>query len=816
MVKIFLRELKHIGASVAAASIFVGVLFSPVASQASDEATGSSLTSSAKTVAAVDYELDYAHSPMPDLKVTVSQTKDLTSQGIVISWTGGKVSRRPSSTGGENFLQIFQCWGEDANHPGHPDRTTCQYGGVGGEGSARDNNTQADQVDPQDVKYTMPGSGWASPPMTAIPFNSVTGEQVWTLKRSANGTLTKNDVSSGSNQFFSAQTTNEITWAGSEAGGSGQAKFEVQTASQSPGLGCGNPQKLKGKYIGQPCWIVALPRGTADNRQSGISQSGLFWDAWKHHIAFKVGFKPIGVKCQIGVPELQVQGSEILGEAFSSWQPSLCGGSVNTAFVVSNQFDGDALISASGDAPSPLAITTHALNEEANDPLVYAPLTVSGISLSFAIDRSYNQSIPVPADVIARDQTPFESMKLNPRLIAKLLTASYIEALPRFADLAYMGGNPRNLTKDPEFLAVNAENPDWQYMDLKGPGLADALMPNSRSFLAERIWSYILADQDAREFMAGKADQYGMKVNPWYCTDPKVNPTGSGFSMPNLGFPKSDPVEKPDNSQLGVAGSGAINLVTWRPYISDFESGAANALRGNAQELGAWNNAALPPSFGKPTRAPAGAQKVIAITTLPAAEKFQTVSVSLLNSAGRYVAPNMPSLTAGLKAMTPSKLNKNVYEYDFSSDSAKASEWAYPLTVVAYAAINPLQTGIEHRSAFANMIRFAAKNGQNPGTDAGQLPPGYAPLSKEFVARAIAAATAIEEGISPLKTVENGESGVQPSPEPTTEPQIIIAAGETPADPKAPISAASMPVVFSLFLCSLMFYALIRKRKALV
>jgi hypothetical protein len=166
--------------------------------------------------------------------------------------------------------------------------------------------------------------------------------------------------------------------------------------------------------------------------------------------------------------------------------------------------------------------------------------------------------------------------------------------------------------------------------------------------------------------------------------------------------------------------------------------------------------------------------------------------------------------------MTPSANNDGVYEFDFGSRAAKKAAKAYPLAVSLYAALNPIQSDAASRLSYANLIRFAVTKGQNPGTNMGDLPNGYAPLSKAFIAQALAAATAIEKGISPLAPVDNGGGGVQPTPEPTTEPQVIIAAGDTPEDPKAPISAASMPIVFSLFLCSLMFYALIRKRIARV
>jgi len=713
----------------------------------------STLTSSAKTVAASEYDLDYAHSPMPDLRVTVSQTKNLTAQGVAISWTGANAAIRPSSTGGANFFQIFQCWGDDPNHPGHPDRTTCQYGSYVGPGTSREDYTSTDSVDPQDVKYTVPGAGWANPPLTSIPFKSATGENVWDLKKGIDGKLVRDpNIDMSSNQYFSKLNSNEITWMGSDVSGNGLAKFELQTKSQAPGLGCGNPVKTGKKYVGQHCWLVILPRGTSDNRQSYITQSGLFWDAWKHHIAFRLDFRPVGVRCQIGVPERQVQGSELIGTAFSSWQPDLCGGTVNSAFVISSQFDGDALDSASSTTSSPLAITSHALNEQANDPLVYAPLAIGGVSVSFAIDRRISQSMVVPNAVAERNLTPFESLRLTPRLLAKLLTASYKDSMPVLAVNTHLGNNPTNLTADPDFLAVNSNNVDWQYMDLNGAGLSDVLMPNSRSLLAETLWKYILSDSDGRDFMAGKTDPYGMKVNPWYCTDPKINPSGTGFTMPNLGFPKSDPVEKPDTTSDIFSGSGPINLVTWRPYVADFETGAASVLRGQSFTLGGWNPSAQPPGFSKSPRNLPGSQKVLALTTTASAEKYQTLSVSFLNPAGEFVSPTTSSLNSAQAAMVPSANNSNVYEFNFNSSKAKAAKAAYPLTIPVYAALNPLQSDVAARKAYANMINYVVTHGQTPGSEPGELPPGYAPLSSEFVKLAQAAAAKILNGVSPHGT----------------------------------------------------------------
>lgn len=805
--------------SIACGSIVATIIFSPAAF-AVEADNNIFQTKSAKTVASSEYELDYRNAPMPNLKVTVSQTKNLTAQGVEISWTGAAPnSARPESGGGANFLQIFQCWGEDPDRPGHPDRTTCQYGANIGAGTARSYTTTPESVDPQDIKFTKPGTSYFDAPYTSIPFNSATGEQVWDLKRNNAGVLAlDSSVSMNSNQFFSKLTSNEVTWAGSDSSGNGNVKFEIQTASSAPGLGCGSAIKSGTKFVGQPCWIAIVPRGTKDNRQNGIFQSGLFWDAWKHHLAIKLDFRPIGIRCSIGVPERLVQGSELAGAAFSSWQPRLCNEGAKSAFVISNQYDGDALESASSDETSPLAITTRALQKEGEDSLVYAPLAIGGISVTFSIDRIVDESKGIPADIRALNQTPFKTLRLTPRLLAKLLTSSYRDALPPAVDLGSVNFNPRNISQDPDFISVNNDSNHWAYMDLKFGGIGDALVPNSRSFLAERVWTYIMSDSEGRDFMAGKPDPFGMKINPWFSTNKNTNPSGTAFAMPNLGFPKSDPVEKPDTTQSGgPSPSGPINGVTWRPYLSDFEEGAIATLTGNAYELGAWDNTKQPPSYSKSPRSPLGYRKVLAITTTTAAARFQSSQVSLRNPAGNYVSPTLGSLQLAQNAMTPSAANSGVYELDLSSEKAKAATGAYPLAVPIYAAINPLQSESETRVAYANLIKFAVTEGQKPGTELGDLPPGYAPLSSKFVKTALAVSNEIRLGGQEPDSNTNGGGDGTPEATPTPQPtQQVIAAGITPRNPELPISVAAVPFAIVLFLCSLIFYGLIRIRSFLV
>jgi len=811
MSKKVIREIKLVAASLAAASLTLGILLVPSAVHATDFAAMAVETSSSQTIAASDYDGAFATAPMPDLKVTVSQTDNLTSQGIVVSWTGGKNSIRPSNGGGENFMQIFQCWGEDPNHPGRPDRTTCQYGGYGAPASARVGQSEVSQLNSRDLQYTKISDSGALKPYTSIPFKSATGETIWDLSRDQNGKIVyaSKFVSMDTNQFYSSYTTNEIDWAGSDSSGAGSSKFEVQTAAESPGLGCGNQQKANGKVIGQPCWLVVLPRGTHDNGRKDISSSGLFWDAWQHAIAFKMGFTPIGFHCQIGVAEQQVQGSELVNQAFSSWQPSLCGGSVKQSFVLSNAYDGDAIQAAATSTQEPiLSVTTGAADGVDDGNMIYSATAVAGVSVSFAIDRILTQSVHVPDDVAARSGRAFEKLKLTPTLLAKLLTSSYKSSIPVGVSSSYLKNNPQDLIADPEFKSVNSDQGDWKYMSISGTSVSDALMPSSRSLLAQLVWKYIMADKNAAAFMSGKPDHWGMVVNPWYSTSSKVNPTGAGLILPAVTFPKSDPVEKPDTSSQ-ANGSGAINLVTWRPYLPDFTTGAADVLRGQSLILGGWNPVSTPPAYGKPGKNSPGTQATIGLTVTPAAKLYQNIQVSLLNPAGKFVAPDQKSLEAAERAMTTSAKNSQIVEFDFQSSQAKAAQDAYPLTAPIYVGVNTKISDSSKLVSFANMLDFITKAGQISGESRGQLPAGYAPLDSQLLSQARASIAKIRAAASSA----GSDLVPVPVPEPSQKPEKVVGAGITPRDPSIVPSSLTVPYASVIFICALTFYVLLRRRK---
>lgn len=797
-----------------AASTLVGLAtFGALAGlQVAVAATADAADSSAMTLTAAQQDPDAANAPFPDLSVTVSQTTNLGSQGIRLTYTGGRQSAQPSNeVAGANFLQVMQCWGDledasgkpvlDAHGQAQPDRTTCQYGagqtlGVPGQSRTSTKASLAD-VAPDDEQYLYPGSGFFDPPKVSIPFRSVTGK---TLQTIAGGKIVSTE-DIDNNEFFTKNTTNELDWAPFSAAGSGTATFEVQTNMQAPGLGCGNPQTHSdGSVTGQACWLVIIPRGTHDVGEQSVTKSALLSENWSHRLAVKLGFRALGVRCPLGAAEKTLAGSELMTSAVASWQPKLCGSAGGSIYSLIVANEADQLAASTGTAPAALALTTRALSDGSADNLTYAPVAVTGLAVAFAVDHSSDPLDPdaVPQDVKDLDQQPVTQLNLTPRLVAKLLTDSYVNALPTYAVVPYLGKNPQNITKDPDFLAVN--DPMWRHQNLASPGLADALVSLGRSDSAVAVWNYVLSDPDAVAFLAGEPDPWGMVVNPYNATVASKNPTGTAATFPMDSFPKADPV----TVDLQKMPGSELNLVTWRPYAADLDTAGYWVLRGDAR-LVEWDGLATTPQYKVGSRNLTGQQKVIGLTDTAAAAKYQVYTAALRNAAGAFVAPSTASMAAAAAVMTPTATQPQVRALDYTSAAVKKATDAYPLTVPVYAATNASAGDAATRAAYAAFISYAAGSGQTPGTDDGQLPDGYAPMPSTWQAVAKAAAATIAAGPTPAPT----DSAAPDTSAPTTldvsraatasVSSQVLAGGAGPASAAipapAPSGAAAGPVV---------------------
>ena len=781
-----------------ASALMVGLLtFSTVVlAGAASAPAAQAVDSTAATVTAAQQDPDAAGSPFPALSVTVSQTTDLTGQGIRLNYSGGMKSTVPNQqTAGANFLQVFQCWGDlkdadgklvlDASGEAQPDRTTCQYGSTGQPGQSRNaSKSSLDAVSPEDEPYLYPGSGPFDPPQVSVPFKAVNGKL---LQRVADGKVVS-DVDLDNNEFFTKNTTNEVPWIGFGASGEGTATFEVQTNSQAPGLGCGNPITAgDGTVSGQPCWVVIVPRGDHDLGEQAVTKSALLWETWKHRLAVKLQFKPLGVRCAIGAAEKSLAGSELMTAAVASWQPRLCGTAGGSVFNLIFANEADQALEANGTDTAALALTTRALSiDGVTDHLTYAPVGISGLAVGFAIDHLADPlRNDIPTSVSDLDRQPFTTMNLTPRLVAKLLTDSYKASMPTGADVSHLKSNPYYLWQDPDFLAVNDDA--WRYQNLSSPShLADLLVPLGRSDAAWVVWQYVLADPEAVSFLAGARDPWGMVVNAYSATSATANPTGTAATYPKDSFPKADPTSyTPD-------GMGEINLVTWRPYATDLDTAAYWTLRGDNRSLNqsSWDVIDPQPKYSLFSRDLAGSQRVLGLTDTASAAKYQVFTAALRNAAGTFVQPTSASMAAAAAVMTPTVGQPQVSALDYTSAAVKQARDAYPLAVPIYAATNAAGGEATVRAAYAAFIKYAVGAGQIPGTDDGELPVGYAPLPASWVAAARQAADTIAAGPTPTPAAAPATSTVGAV-------EVSRAAGSTADVAQAPAASSPVPAISS-------------------
>jgi len=798
----FGRCATAVRAAAAGVVVFAAVLSLSVIGAAAARAE----TDSVVIVSAHEQDADYQNAPFPALELRVSQTKNLGAQAVRVSWQGAAASTVPNSqNGGENYLQLMQCWGDTLeNGVLAPDRTTCQFGGTNAEGARRDRNVDSvDAIAPADRQYSVTTG---DVPYTGIPFvsamkNPETGRND-TVARVVDGAIVPG-VDLNTNKYFTQYTTNEVAWAGSSADGTGSVTFETQTVMQSPGLGCGSPQTAAdGTVTGSSCWLVAVPRGPGYNRDSP-----LFWNEWKHRLAVRLDFLPVGNHCAIGAGEQQLAGTELIADAVSSWQPQLCGSDGGDIYTLITTTDADAAAIANTSADAPLALTSNALRpaEGQTDGLIYAPLALTSVAVTFAVDRYPSDSASPEEQAMARQ--PFTEMKLTPRLLAKLLTSSYTDALPTNSDKQGLGANPQNLLFDPDFRALN---PEWADQSIVSPAVADVMVPLGRSEYARAVWEYIVADAEARDFLAGVPDPWGMRVNAWASTNPEIHPNGVGMTVPRDNFPKVDPAEAYSGTDK------ALNTVTWRPYTNDLAAGAYNALRGDGLNVGEWDPISVPAKWQRKTRDLTGERKVLALTDGSSAERYQSVTASLRNAAGEFVRPTSEAMLAAAAAMTASPTQPQVYALDAASAAVREAPSAYPLTLPVYAATNPTLLSGAVRQSYAQFIQYAARDGQTPGDAFGQLPAGYAPLPASWRERALVAAAAISAAgqnatppavaapaaaappaVAPAAVTGTGASATAAAaavPAATGAVAAALSAGATPDDPDNGPLVSALPL----------------------
>ena len=651
-----------------------------------------------------------------DLEVTVGQTRNLVNQVIRVSWQGGRPTKPDFGPLGVNYLQIMQCWGGTAEDG--PPRQQCVYGaqkaGNGGQNTNSRQMSTAGLIDPLEDRY----DDYRVDDLSYIPFVSWTGK-----------TTTGNK-----SEFFDRYTSNESNHVRTRGDGTGEDFFEVQTGVESPGLGCGQTREGDSPL----CWLVVIPRGDIEVDGSkrgltfaeGLDTSPLLASNWQHRIVFPLEFQPVGAACSISGSETPLLGSDRVIEAITRWQPAWCADDLgNFSYTVLSDLESREKLKT--EQPGLNFISYGVPEQEAPRDIVYAPVTLSGLTIAFNVESQSSTLAPEP--VRLRDGQRLGDIKMTPRLLAKLLTQSYrYDAVPVTKKVEK---NPFDISQDPDFLKFNP-----QFEGLRFPGLGHIVTTLGETDSARLVWDWIWADAEARAWIRGKADPWGMVVNPSY----------ERQSYQRSDFPRSD-------NTCVTYSDRTVPLCTFDlfPFGGDLYAASRAASRGDSLSSGTWDPAALPPGYKRTPPQDPGRRAMVVISDSPLTTRFSLTPALLRNAAGEFVAPTVEAIRAAAAKAKPTGVPGIV-----QPDPSQKVPGAYPLTSFTYAATAPGALSEEAARAYAGALEYIADDGQVLGDSLGQLPFGYAPLTDREKATLRAAATAIVERV--------GEDA-RPAPEPSTD-----------------------------------------------
>ncbi|MDT4923759.1 MAG: hypothetical protein QOG01_1472 [Pseudonocardiales bacterium] len=720
------------------------------------------------------------------VKVTVSQTKNLRDrQAVTVTWTGahptGGLVADPNSAAAameEYPVVVMQCRGTDSTSVPAAKRVspkTCwtqtpgerfQYSQSGflyppyrmdRYAPTEDRAFAVDQPDP------LPTG--CSP--VAVPH--------WVPFVAANGTSYPGGVlgcgglaPEAANSADSLQPGN-TTYGVADENGDGSAKFVVQTADTNASLGCSATVACTLEVIpimGVSCDAAgtasdAPDRGMATAQRPSASLvstiydqcsktghfpagaynggsevpdlavSGQLWWAssnWQNRISVPLTIAPSASVCDVvdNAATVYLYGSEAMLQATQQWGPHFC--LDRSLFVLrhvqtsepqaKNLLNVGAIQGALQGAP-PTTPFAH--------PTVQAPVAVTGFAIAYSIDGA--------------DGTAYRNLKLNARLLAKLLSESYRSCALDCLDFtskpsqksgfAKLATNPIDMSRDPEFQALNPGIPVTNYLQ----SAAALAVMSSDSDVMHALSSYINADPEARDWLNGVPDPWGMVVNPAY----------KHIALPVDNWPLLD-------THIAHLGTGANlcltqNPVPWLPLVAAPVSNPAMVALNmqfdiaNSQTTCKDNGQQNQKLTAVGRQAP-GERFLIGLVSLADAARYQVDTAQLQShntntdtgtfddASGRsFAAPTPAGLQAAARFLTPEDtLGTWKLPYD-EMRTATTGAKAYPGTMLMSADVPTSGLNKGDASRYATFLRFAGGPGQVTGLGTGQLPPGYLPLT---------------------------------------------------------------------------------------
>lgn len=691
--------------------------------------------------------------------VTVSQTRNLINQTVSVAWTG-LPQTQSASKGLEavNGVAILQCWGAD------PTRDHCwpwnHYLGGFQDFSATD-----------DPEETEPWIGYRRS-AAAPPFTTADG------KRYPKGIADAPD--------YSALAPNEVLGE-TAPDGTGTAKFEVRDRNQLRSLGCA---------AGKPCSLVVIPvinplhdGGAAADYSDTNAYFGMQLSAtnWNRRAVIPLDFAPQGAACPAANASLQITTSEVSENMVRRWQPRLCSvgvGGVAVAAAVTTLPDRSTRESI-GNGLGDLAYVARPVPTTG---VVYAPLAGAGVVIAFNLTNPDTGR-------------PFTRLNISPRIMAKLLTQSYCGVVcgegsyPGDPNVAHARRplNPSDLARDPELLALNPQLVTGTGADRRS--LVYGANPPEVSFsdsdIFYRLTQWINADPAARAWLDGKPDEFGMTVNRTFLR----------WALPLDGPVKRDdyvlPRPIPDCGVATCPYGGFNYLDLQNQFAPNMSTAASNVLQGwtSGTTVSRFDPLGNLTGFGRvdPSTLPGTSRFILGVVSSAQAGAYGLDTAAIPGPDGTYVTPTRAALSAAVAAATKDP-RTGMWSVRPGAGGAKA----YPLTLIEHAVAKNTGLTREVAAAGSAFVRYAATDGQVVGTDLGQLPAGYVPVTAQMDRQAVDAAAVIAAAATkptttptptPTPTIPGGTArpapsipaGTRsPSPTPTAGPASTPGTGTTP------------------------------------
>jgi len=529
--------------------------------------------------------------------------------------------------------------------------------------------------------------------------------------------------------------------------------------------------------------------GSSNFANQGVDQAVapvLWWSAsnWANRFTIPITFGLPPDACDVLDPRAPTgfYGSELMAQAALQWAPAYCLSKKRFKFQLNQMSDAAGWnLMENGGGPAAFVSSPH--RRTSDDPVGFAPTAVTGFAIGYNIDRPDNEG-------------EYTDLRLNARLVAKLLTQSYLGSeLGR--GHPGIGDNPLAIMNDPEFTALN-------------PGLSQISQEAGASLLSlandsdivQQLTDWIAHDDDAMDFINGKADPWGMKVNPAY---KKLKVPRSEWPLLDTYVPTTNNTCRQNNPDV---------------YFSQLAAPVTTLRKVSDALLDGWPNVQTRCDFdqvsntyklGRIDRQSYGARFMLGVVSLGDAARYGLHTAALQSKKGTFVAPDDGSLAAAVDLMQPQKPSKGAKgdthgAGDGSADArllaarkadtpdltevgrpfvldqadVRRSRSAYPGTMVVYTAAKLQGLLQDDADKVAQFIRTATTEGQKAGAGNGELPGGFLPIGKQGATRKL---FDVAQEVATAVEAQTPEPTEEPAPSDTGAPTLPPNAGGVGGSP---------------------------------